>query len=169
MATNHQLNTPGRSRLYLHASKEGRFELRFYPRPCKSVGAVTLVKAFAKLDHPDAEHALKSVLPVGFCREAEGRGLSLVECMKEAKAILRYANEVPENLIPDDQLAAILGGLAPGMDPAILLMNFRKLLKKRGGAAVRMLRECEDRFGRDGKDGRGYIRMSSPASQPTQP
>lgn len=163
MTTKNEFPTAGRSRLYLQ-DKGKRFVLRFYPRPHKGVSETRMAKAFEELDQPNAEHALQSILPADFCQEVEDRGFSLVECMKTAQALLRGANEVAETLITDEQLAAILGGLAPGMDPYVVLVSFQRLLRNRGKFAARILRDFNNRFGREGEDRRGYIRMSDPVS-----
>lgn len=163
MAANH--NLPGRSRLYISGTGRDGVALRFYPSPSRRVNEIWLTQAFKVLDHADAEDALKNILPASFCREAEYRGFSLVECVKEAKSLLLVSDGSSESLMTDDQLAGVLANLVPDMDPDAVLVHLRRNLRARGKVAVKILREYEARFGRDGENGSGYIRLSDPNSQ----
>lgn len=169
MATHDNLNPPGRSRLSLSGTKDDGAILHFYPRPSKRVNVDNLDEAFMALGLEDAENALRGILPPAFCQEAEDRGFSLVECMEEAKLLLPVLDGSSESLVSDDRLAGLLATVAPDMDPYLILVHLRMLLKARGRHAVRILREYEACFGRDGEDGHGYIRLSDPNSQPALP
>lgn len=171
MAANqiHNPSPPGRSRLSLSGTKDDGAILHFHPRPSKKVNVERLPKAFKALDLPDAEQVLKSILPDDFRREAKSRGFTLVECMEEAKILLRITDGAPERLMTDDQLAAFLAALNPDMEPYMLLVHFRMLLKARGRHAVRILRHDDDRFSGDGEDNHGQIQLPDSPSQPAQP
>jgi len=143
----HNPSPPGRSRVFISGTKDDGAILHFYPWPSKRVYLDRLLKAFKVMDYPDAEQALKDILPTAFRREARNRGFTLVECMKEAKALLRASNGSPEWLMTDDQLADLLTTLAPGMEPYLAMVHLRMLLKSRGKFAIRILRGHETRPG----------------------
>lgn len=169
MAANYTLNSPGRPRLAGSVTKDDGAILYFYPRPSKRVKVGNLDEAFMALNHSDAETVLRGLLPQTFCQEADDHGFSLIECMEEAKILLPVLDGSSESLVSDVKIAGILASVAPDMDPYLMLVHMRMLLKARGRYAVRILREYEESFGRDGEDGRGYIRLSDPAVQNTLP
>lgn len=111
---------------------------------------------------PNADEALASVLPRGFCEEATKQGWTLREALQEAQA--HYAS-LPASTRPKREsvdfdtrrLAGILAGLTPNDPPASLLSELKGLIETKGEAALKHLERMEREAGRD-QEGFIYLR-----------
>jgi hypothetical protein len=111
---------------------------------------------------PNADEALASVLPKGFCEEASQQGWTLKEAMQEAQA---YYASVPSSTKPRREsvdfdtrrLAGILAGLSPNDAPDALLAELRGLIETKGEAALKHLTRMAEEAGRD-QEGFIYLR-----------
>ena len=116
---------------------------------------------------PNADEALASVLPRGFCEEATKQGWTLKEAILEAQA--HYA-ALPASTKPKREavdfdtrrLASILASLTPNDPPAALLGELKGLIDTKGEAALRHLERMEREAGRDSE---GFIYLRRVASK----
>ena len=134
-------------------------QIRFLKPGATRVRPGTLKAALKLLNHPEPETLLGAVLPEAFCQEAEAHGYTLAECIQEGKALIDAMGGDPDPLLSDLQLAHLLANTAADLDPYLVLVRLRGLLKDRGRFALGILRDCELQFGRDGIGGKGYIRV----------
>lgn len=111
---------------------------------------------------PNADEALASVLPRGFCEDASKQGWTLREAMQEAQA--HYA-ALPASTKPKREavdfdtrkLASILAALSPNDPPASLLAELKGLIETKGEAALKHLERMAVEAGRD-REGFIYLR-----------
>ena len=111
---------------------------------------------------PNADEALASVLPKGFCEEATKQGWTLREAMLDAQA--HYAT-MPSSTKPKREsvdfdtrrLAGILAALSPNDPPESLLSELKGLIQTKGEAALKHLTRMAEEAGRD-QEGYIYLR-----------
>ena len=111
---------------------------------------------------PNADEALGSVLPKGFCEEASKQGWTLREAMLDAQA--HYAT-MPSSTKPKREtvdfdtrrLAGILAALSPNDPPESLLSELKGLIQDKGEAALKHLTRMAEDAGRD-QEGYIYLR-----------
>lgn len=111
---------------------------------------------------PNADEALASVLPRGFCEEAAKQGWTLREAMQEAQAhyaALPASTKTKREAVDFDtrRLASILAALSPNDPPASLLAELKGLIETKGEAALKHLERMAVEAGRD-QEGFIYLR-----------
>lgn len=111
---------------------------------------------------PNADEALASVLPKGFCEEATKQGWTLRDAVVEAQA---FYQALPSSAKPKREsvdfdtrrLASILASLSPNDPPTSLLSELKGLIGTKGEAALKHLERMEREAGRD-QEGFIYLR-----------
>jgi len=131
--------------------------VRFLGQPHTTLRRKTVMSAIGMLDRHEANTLLKSILPERFIQVVEDHGISLVECIREAKSHLDRVGPDAEPILTNLELARFIASTAGDQDLLQVLIRLQSLLKERGRFAVNILHACEEQFGRDGMDGKGPI------------
>ncbi|MFZ1376670.1 MAG: hypothetical protein WAS25_08750 [Geothrix sp.] len=122
--------------------------------------AVLQVGSLAML--PNADEALASVLPKGFCEEATKQGWTLREAVLDAQAhfaIMPSSTKPKRETVDFDtcRLSGILVALSPNDPLDSLLSELKGLITDRGDATLKHLTRMAEEAGRD-KEGYIYLR-----------